>query len=34
MTVIELIGIPPQEVGRIKEQQLEPEVIEGLRLDA
>ncbi|KAK3536077.1 hypothetical protein QTP70_026938 [Hemibagrus guttatus] len=31
VTVIELIGIPPREVGRIKEQQLEPEVIEGLR---
>ncbi|KAK2838824.1 hypothetical protein Q7C36_013638 [Tachysurus vachellii] len=31
VTVIELIGIPPQEVGRIKEQFLEPEVIEGLR---
>ncbi|XP_053486417.1 sushi repeat-containing protein SRPX2 [Ictalurus furcatus] len=31
VTVIELIGIPPQEVGRIKEQFLDTEVIEGLR---
>ncbi|XP_051505596.1 sushi repeat-containing protein SRPX2-like isoform X1 [Myxocyprinus asiaticus] len=31
VTVIELIGTSPRAVGRIKEQRLEPEVIEGLR---
>ncbi|TSQ81061.1 Sushi repeat-containing protein SRPX2 [Bagarius yarrelli] len=31
VTVIELIGSPTQEVGRIKEQILQPEVVEGLR---
>ncbi|KTF91978.1 hypothetical protein cypCar_00018576 [Cyprinus carpio] len=31
VTVIELLGTPPRAVGRIKQQQLEPEVIEGLR---
>ncbi|XP_053361264.1 sushi repeat-containing protein SRPX2 [Clarias gariepinus] len=31
VTVIELIGNPPQEVGRIKDQILDTEVIEGLR---
>ncbi|XP_060783530.1 sushi repeat-containing protein SRPX2 isoform X2 [Neoarius graeffei] len=31
VTVIELIGVPPREVGRIKEQFLDTEVIEGLR---
>ncbi|XP_026878380.2 sushi repeat-containing protein SRPX2 isoform X2 [Electrophorus electricus] len=31
VTVIELLGTPPKEVGRIKGQYLEAEVIEGLR---
>ncbi|XP_016150593.1 sushi repeat-containing protein SRPX2 [Sinocyclocheilus grahami] len=31
VTVIELLGTSPREVGRIKEQRLDPEVIEGLR---
>lgn len=31
VTVIELIGLPPREVGRIKDRQLNSEVIEGLR---
>ncbi|XP_062855973.1 sushi repeat-containing protein SRPX2 [Trichomycterus rosablanca] len=31
VTVIELLGTPPQEVGRIKEQHLEADVIEGIR---
>ncbi|KAI4880162.1 hypothetical protein NFI96_031180 [Prochilodus magdalenae] len=31
VTVIELLGTPPREVGRIKQQHLEAEVIEGLR---
>lgn len=31
VTVIELIGLPPREVGRIKNQELNSEVIEGLR---
>ncbi|XP_052470509.1 sushi repeat-containing protein SRPX2-like [Carassius gibelio] len=31
VTVIEILGTPPRAIGRIKRQQLEPEVIEGLR---
>uniref|UniRef100_A0A8C5H1U8 Sushi repeat-containing protein SRPX2 n=1 Tax=Gouania willdenowi TaxID=441366 RepID=A0A8C5H1U8_GOUWI len=31
VTVIELLGSPPRETGRIKESQLQAEVIEGLR---
>ena len=31
MTIIELVGQPPQEVGRIKEQQLSASIIEELR---
>ncbi|XP_026081472.1 sushi repeat-containing protein SRPX2-like [Carassius auratus] len=31
VTVIEILGTPPHAIGRIKRQQLEPEVIEGLR---
>lgn len=31
VTVVELLGAPPRETGRIKERLLEPEVIEGLR---
>ncbi|XP_048840621.1 sushi repeat-containing protein SRPX2-like [Brienomyrus brachyistius] len=31
VTVIELLGLPPREVGRIKDRQLDPHVIEGLR---
>ncbi|KAM4621776.1 sushi repeat-containing protein SRPX2 isoform 2-T2 [Polymixia lowei] len=31
VTVIELLGSPPREQGRIKEKQLESEVVEGLR---
>lgn len=31
VTVVELLGSPPREQGRIKEMQLEPDVIEGLR---
>ncbi|RVE67439.1 hypothetical protein OJAV_G00103150 [Oryzias javanicus] len=31
VTVIELLGSPPQETGRIKENQLQSDVIEGLR---
>lgn len=31
VTVIELLGTPPRAVGRIKEQRLQPEVIEDLR---
>ncbi|KAM6923428.1 sushi repeat-containing protein SRPX2 [Xenentodon cancila] len=31
ITVIELLGSPPRETGRIKESQLQSEVIEGLR---
>ncbi|TRY88773.1 hypothetical protein DNTS_014995 [Danionella cerebrum] len=31
VTVIELLGTAPRAVGRIKEQRLQPEVIEGLR---
>ncbi|XP_056327855.1 sushi repeat-containing protein SRPX2 [Danio aesculapii] len=31
VTVIELLGSPPRAVGRIKEQRLQPEVIEDLR---
>lgn len=31
VTVIELLGTYPRAVGRIKEQRLDPEVIEGLR---
>ncbi|KAJ8401759.1 hypothetical protein AAFF_G00377300 [Aldrovandia affinis] len=31
VTVIELLGLPPREVGRIKDRQLHPEVIEELR---
>lgn len=31
VTVIELLGTPPHEVGRIKEQELHAEVIEGIR---
>ncbi|XP_062332491.1 sushi repeat-containing protein SRPX2 isoform X1 [Osmerus eperlanus] len=32
VTVIELVGSPPRERGRIKDRRLGPEVIEGLRL--
>lgn len=31
MTIIELVGQPPQEVGRIREQQLSANIIEELR---
>lgn len=31
VTVIELLGSPPRETGRIKESLLEPQVTEGLR---
>lgn len=31
MTIIELVGQPPQEVGRIREQQLSASIIEELR---
>lgn len=31
VTVIELLGSPPRETGRIKESLLSSEVIEGLR---
>lgn len=31
MTLIELVGQPPQEVGRIREQQLSANIIEELR---
>lgn len=31
MTVIELLGSPPRETGRIKENLLTAEVVEGLR---
>lgn len=31
VTVIELLGSPPRETGRIKESQLQSEVVEGLR---
>ncbi|XP_034037969.1 sushi repeat-containing protein SRPX2 [Thalassophryne amazonica] len=31
VTVIELLGLPPNETGRIRENQLDSEVIEGLR---
>lgn len=31
MTIIELVGRPPQEVGRIREQQLSANIIEELR---
>uniref|UniRef100_A0A3Q4IBT7 Sushi-repeat containing protein X-linked 2 n=1 Tax=Neolamprologus brichardi TaxID=32507 RepID=A0A3Q4IBT7_NEOBR len=32
VTVIELLGSPPRETGRIKESLLQPQVIEGLRI--
>jgi sushi family protein SRPX2 len=31
VTIIELVGQPPQEVGRIREQQLSAGIIEELR---
>lgn len=31
VTIIELVGQPPQEVGRIREQQLSASIIEELR---
>lgn len=31
ITLIELLGSPPKETGRIKESPLESDVIEGLR---
>lgn len=31
VTVIELLGTSPRAVGRIKEQRIDPEVVEGLR---